>query len=163
MQKAFVCLLTLSLLLAGCLKKDAGCSFQISNTIAPNSEQTTLANWLASNNITTAIKYSNGMYYEIIQQGSSSSPNLCSQVTVSYTGKLTNGNTFDSESGKVLTLGSLIEGWKTGLPLIQKSGHIKLYIPPSLGYGNMDVTDGSTVIIPANSILIFDITLMDIN
>jgi FKBP-type peptidyl-prolyl cis-trans isomerase FkpA len=164
MQKALLCLLSLVLIFStGCLKKNAGCSYSISNTIAPSSEQTDLSNYLSTNSITNATKYTNGMYYQIITQGSGSSPNLCSQLTVNYTGQLTNGNTFDSQTGIKLTLGALIEGWKTGLPLIQKGGHIKLYIPPSLGYGSADVKDGSTVIIPANSILIFDISLMDFN
>jgi FKBP-type peptidyl-prolyl cis-trans isomerase FkpA len=56
----------------------------------------------------------------------------------------------------------LIEGWKIGLPLIQKSGKIKLYIPPSLGYGASDIKDNNgVVVIPANSMLIFDVSLVD--
>ncbi|MEY3433469.1 MAG: hypothetical protein RL131_1405, partial [Bacteroidota bacterium] len=42
-----------------------------------------------------------------------------------------------------------------GLPLINAGGKIKLYLPPSLGYGSRAV--GS---IPANSVLIFEITLV---
>ena len=61
-------------------------------------------------------------------------------------------------------MGSLIEGWKMGLPLIQKGGKIRLYIPPSLGYGPNDLKDrNNNVVIPGNSILIFDITLYDFN
>jgi len=163
MQKVFLCLLSIALISAGCLKKDAGCSYKASNAVASTSEQQDIATYLSNNGITTAVKYNNGMYYEIISAGNSVTPNLCSQVTVNYTGKLTNGSTFDAQSGIVLTLGALIEGWKTGLPLIQKGGHIKLYIPPTLGYGNVDVKDGSTIIIPANSIIIFDISLTEIN
>lgn len=164
MQKVVLCLLSLSLIFCpGCLKKNAGCSYTLNNTIASTSEQADIANYLSANSITTAIKYTNGMYYQIVSVGAGGVPNLCSQVTVNYTGQLTNGTTFDTESGIKFTLGALVEGWKTGLPLIQKGGHIKLYIPPSLGYGNTDVKDGNTVIIPANSILIFDISLIDIN
>jgi FKBP-type peptidyl-prolyl cis-trans isomerase FkpA len=46
-------------------------------------------------------------------------------------------------------------GWKLGLPLIKAGGKIKLYLPPSLGYGNS--VSGN---IPANSILVFEITLV---
>lgn len=164
MQKVVLCLVFLTLIFcSGCLKKNAGCSYSLNNTIASSTEQQDLSNWLAANSITTATKYTNGMYYQIVSLGTGGAPNLCSQVTVNYTGQLTNGTSFDSETGIKLTLGALIEGWKTGLPLIQKGGHVKLFIPPSLGYGSTDVKDGNTVIIPANSILIFDITLMDIN
>jgi FKBP-type peptidyl-prolyl cis-trans isomerase FkpA len=164
MQKVFLCLFSLTLLFcSGCLKKNAGCSYSLNNTIASSSEQQDLSNYLAANSITTATKFTNGMYYQVVSSGTGGSPNLCSQVTVNYNGQLTNGTTFDSETGIKLTLGALIEGWKTGLPLIQKTGHIKLFIPPSLGYGSTDIKDGSTVIIPANSILIFDISLTDFN
>jgi FKBP-type peptidyl-prolyl cis-trans isomerase FkpA len=37
---------------------------------------------------------------------------------------------------------------------------MKLYIPPFLAYGSKEIKDdGGNVIIPANSILIFDLTL----
>jgi FKBP-type peptidyl-prolyl cis-trans isomerase FkpA len=63
----------------------------------------------------------------------------------------------------VFVLGTLIDGWKIGVPLIKKGGQIRLYIPPSLGYGSSDVRDNQgRVIIPGNSILIFDITLIDL-
>jgi FKBP-type peptidyl-prolyl cis-trans isomerase FkpA len=51
----------------------------------------------------------------------------------------------------------LIEGWKIGLPLLKKGGHIKLYVPPSLGYGPSPNRN-----IPGNSVLIFDIRLVDV-
>ena len=64
----------------------------------------------------------------------------------------------------IAELGSLIEGWKKGLLMLKTGGSIKLYIPPSLGYGYSDVTDPQTqaVIIPAGSMLIFDVTLSDL-
>ncbi len=161
MLKAVLCVLCIALLSASCLKKNTGCTYTSNNTIAPASEQKAVTDYLDSNHNTNAVKYNNGLYYEIVSMGSGGSPNLCSQITVNYTGKLTNGNVFDSQTGTVLTLGALIEGWKTGLPLIQKGGSIKLYIPPSLGYGPVDVRDGATVVVPANSVLIFNITLMD--
>src|SRR5882724_6965970 len=104
MQKALLCLLSITLVFAtGCLKKNAGCSYSLNNTIAPTSEQTDLSNYLSTNSITTATKYSNGMYYQIVTQGTGGTPNLCSQLTVNYTGQLTNGNTFDSQTGIKLT------------------------------------------------------------
>ena len=81
---------------------------------------------------------------------------------INYTGLLSNGHKFDEGKNVAFTLGSLMEGWKKGLPLIQKGGKIKLYIPPSLGYGSSDIKDNNgAVVIPANSMLIFDISLLD--
>ena len=51
-------------------------------------------------------------------------------------------------------LNGVIPGWTDGIPLIKQGGRIHLYIPPSLGYGNRAVES-----IPANSILLFDVTL----
>lgn len=165
-MKKFVAfaLLALSFSFGSCLKKSSGCDYKPNNVVAPATEQQQLADYLSSNNITTATKHSSGMYYEIIQQGSGGSPSLCSNISIGYTGKLTNGNVFDSQASTYFVLGSLIEGWKMGLPLIQKGGKIRLYIPPSLGYGPNDLKDrNNNVVIPGNSILIFDITLYDFN
>jgi FKBP-type peptidyl-prolyl cis-trans isomerase FkpA len=88
---------------------------------------------------------------------------LCSQILISYKGTLKNGTVFDQQNNVIFVLGSLIEGWKKGIPLLKKGGSIKLYIPPSLGYGGTDVRDNNSgqVVIPANSMLIFDVTLTD--
>ncbi|HEX6181240.1 MAG TPA: FKBP-type peptidyl-prolyl cis-trans isomerase, partial [Chitinophagaceae bacterium] len=119
---------------SGCLKTDKGCPFKETNITAPASEQQQIESYLAANNL-TAIKHGSGLYYTVIMAGSGTTPNLCSVVSVGYTGKLTNGTVFDQQQLISFEIGRVIEGWKKGLPLIQKGGRIKLYIPPSLGYG----------------------------
>lgn len=148
-------------LLLGSCKKDSGCGYGDQNIVAPQNEQKAVKNYLDSMGITQVSKDSSGLYYIIVENGdgNSSSPNLCSQIEVTYTGTLTNGTIFEQKS-TAFTLGSSIEGLRKGIPLIKKGGHMKLYIPPSLAYGSTDVKDdGGRVVIPANSILIFDITL----
>jgi len=142
----------------GC-KKDSGCGYSDQNIVAPVSEQQAVKSYLDSNSVYSATKDAAGFYYEVYEDGNGNSPNLCSQIEVSYTGKLTSGAIFEQAS-TAFTLGSSIEGLRKGLPLIKKGGHMKLYIPPSLAYGSKEIKDGSgKVIIPANSILIFDISL----
>jgi FKBP-type peptidyl-prolyl cis-trans isomerase FkpA len=142
----------------GC-KKESGCGYSDHNIVAPVSEQQAVKSYLDSNNVNAATKDAAGFYYEVFEDGDGNSPNLCSQIEVSYTGKLTSGAIFEQAS-TAFTLGSSIEGLRKGLPIIKKGGHIKLYIPPSLAYGSKEIKDGSgKVIIPAHSILIFDITL----
>ncbi|GAC1381681.1 MAG: hypothetical protein NVSMB45_06870 [Ginsengibacter sp.] len=161
MRNAFLLMITTSILLSNCGKKDATCSYTDSSTVAPTSEVQTLQNYLSSNNI-TATAHPSGFFYSITAQGSGKAiVNLCSQVTINYVGKLTNGTVFDQTqpgAPATFTLGQLIVGWQKGMPLISKGGSIRLYIPPSLGYGSSQVGP-----IPPNSILIFDITMVDIN
>ncbi|HSC40528.1 MAG TPA: FKBP-type peptidyl-prolyl cis-trans isomerase [Chitinophagaceae bacterium] len=115
--------------------------------------------YLAANNITGYAKLPSGMYYKIDSMGSGASPNASSKVYVTYTGKFTDNSIFDSVSDASKTgwtLGTLIQGWQIGLPLISKGGRIKLFIPSALGYGCQ-----ATGPIPANSVLVFDIVLVD--
>jgi FKBP-type peptidyl-prolyl cis-trans isomerase FkpA len=140
-------------------KKDSGCGYSDQNIVAPVSEQQAVKAYLDSMSVYSATKDAVGFYYDVLDGGDGNSPNLCSQIEVSYTGKLTSGAIFEQAS-TAFTLGSSIEGLRKGLPIIKKGGHMKLYIPPSLAYGSKEIKDGNgKVIIPANSILIFDITL----
>ena len=158
MMKFFAVLLSISFVFPGCLKNDTSCPSPVLY-IAPAAEQKMVADYLAANNL-TASKDTSGMYYKIVQPGTGGSPNLCSSISITYSGKLSNGTQFDNSVNSVFTLGVLIEGWKRGLPLIQKGGRILLYIPPSLGYGYNDIKDSNgAVVIPGNSMLIFDVTL----
>ena len=156
-------LILVAAVFSGCLKTDKGCPFKEANITAPASEQQQIETYLAANSL-NASKHTSGLYYQVIMAGSGNTPNLCSVVSVGYTGKLTNGNVFDQQQLISFDLGRVIEGWKKGLPLIQKGGRIKLYIPPSLGYGTVDIKDpNGNVVIPANSILIFDVEIFEVN
>lgn len=87
-------------------------------------------------------------------------------VQVTYVGSLPNGKVFDNSAhdngGKPISLriapGSVIEGWVEGIPGMKVGGQRELVIPPALGYG---CTSPSSAI-PANSTLIFTITLVAI-
>lgn len=160
MKKLVLCILSVWFLSAGCLKKETDCP-PPKDIVAPLAEQQLIADYLTANNM-TATKHASGLYYTIFQQGNGDRPNNCSSITINYIGQLSNGNKFDEGKSVAFTLGSLIEGWKKGLPLIQKGGKIKLYIPPTLGYGSSDIKDNNgIVVIPSNSMLIFDISLLD--
>jgi FKBP-type peptidyl-prolyl cis-trans isomerase FkpA len=90
---------------------------------------------------------------------------MCSFITVKYVGRLTNGSIFDQTQGADTFssyLGNLIRGWVNAVPYIKTGGKIRLFIPPSLGYGSANQTSGGVVTIPGNSILIFDIELVNV-
>jgi len=148
-------ILSLVTLVTAC-KKDT-CDEAESSIVASSSEITTIQNYLTANGL-TATQHSSGFFYNIITQGSSTTPTLCASVTVRYKGTLLNGSVFDESTTNVsFLLKNLIVGWQKGIPLIQKGGKIKLYLPPSLGYGSS--SSGS---IPGNSTLIFDIELIGV-
>jgi len=140
------------LLLLGACKKKTNCDAP--DTTAPASEVTQLESYLNANGL-TAVKDSRGFYYDLQIPGGSK-PDNCSTVKVNYQGRLTNGSVFDNGTGASFPLANLITGWKQGIPLVGKGGKIVLYLPPSLGYGSQ-AQQG----IPANSILIFTIELVD--
>jgi len=153
--------LTIGLLATACKKASStdDCNYDPCAIKASSTEITQLENYLTSANISGAVKHCSGMYYQIVSDGAGSTPGVCSVVTVNYKGMLTTGAVFDSTSTTPIsfTLLLTIEGWKKGVPLIKKGGKIRLYIPPSLGYGSAAVGP-----IPANSILIFDVELVDV-
>lgn len=162
MKKVFVTLFLAALVFTGCLKKETGCPYGSAQVTVPASEDQAVRDYLTANSI-NAQKHSSGVYYEIVSEGTGVTPDLCSQIQVAYVGKLTTGTTFDSNNNAIFVLGSLIEGWKKGLPLIKSGGRIRLFIPPALGYGNVDVKDqNNTVVVPRNSVLVFDVTLTSV-
>lgn len=167
MLKNFIFLGCLAILVAvGCKKNDTGCNLTVSNVVAPESEQEALHDSLTTHGINATLDPS-GFYYSIDQPGDGPSvTDPCSMIAIYYWGGFFNGQGFDSTSTgnpAVFRLGRLVQGWVKGLPLIKKSGTITLYLPPALGYGYEDVYDNNgKVVIPANSNLVFKITLVDV-
>ena len=165
-KKIFCGLILSSALIAGCLKNDAKCPYSDSHIIAPGDEIDSLREVLTDSGI-VATPHASGLFYKTSTSGTGTGiANLCSNLTVTFEGRLFNGAVFDSTTaGSVakFQLGQVIPGWREGLPLISKGGNITLYVPPSLAYGPNPVKDSQgNVLIPGNSYLVFDIKLMDI-
>jgi len=163
MLKSLVCGLVGSFLFVSCLKKDSGCSYSDPTISSSVAEQTALKSYLDSIGNSATLD-PRGFFYAVELSGEGKTPGQCSQITVAYKGWLTTGVSFDQQSSIVFTsLGSLIDGWREGIPLIRQGGQIRLYIPPSLGYGAKGITDNSgNTVVPPNSIIIFDITLLSV-
>lgn len=151
--------------LAGCKKNDYSCKASEYNECtlkAPAAEIEQVKAYLAQQNI-NAVEHCSGLFYVIDSVGTGQSPDVCASVSIRYKGMLTNGNAFDSSnlSTNYWPLGGLIRGWVNGLPKIKTGGGMRLFIPPTLGYGAQAQIDQrtNTVVIPANSILVFDVKL----
>ena len=166
-MKYFLLLISSSLLLNACLKKSE-CTATPGNSVAPDAEKTRVTNYLVNNPDAAAVQLENsGLYYSISNPGNSTKPTVCSQVEVKYTGKREDGGIFDQTSGTSsvsFPLQNLIEGWQRTLPLIGAGGKIKIYIPPTLGYGPNGLINNQTgaVIIPPNQIIIFEVELVSV-
>jgi FKBP-type peptidyl-prolyl cis-trans isomerase FkpA len=149
---------------ASCLKSSKSeCPYSNVSVTVPPSELEALATFLDTNNL-EATQDPAGYFYNIVTPGTGTdSLGLCSVVRIKYRGTFTNGVEFDKQTEAVdFVLGRFIEGWKKGMQKIKKGGKMKLYVPPSLGYGSQDLKDDTgKVIIPRNSILLFDIELID--
>ncbi len=118
-----------------------------------------IQDYLAKNNL-TAQSTASGLHYIIDTPGTSDHPAASSKVTVQYSGYLTDGSVFDKTSpgqSVAFPLKNLILGWQEGIPIIGRTGKIKLLLPSALGYG----PQGSGSSIPPNAVIIFDITLVD--
>jgi FKBP-type peptidyl-prolyl cis-trans isomerase len=101
---------------------------------------------------------------EELQAGTGDTAEAGQQVSVHYTGWLTDGSKFDSSVDRgtpfsfVLGAGMVIKGWDQGVQGMQVGGKRKLTIPPALGYGER----GFPGAIPPNSTLIFEVELLGV-
>ncbi len=133
-----------------------------------------LQDYIKKNNIKT-VKAPLGTYVEITQEGTGNNIDTGVVVKINYTGKTLEGTVFDSNTdpakGHVEPLivnltntnnpafgNPVIPGMKEGLMLLKKGSKGRLYIPSTLGYGK----NGSGADIKPNSILVFDIDVLDV-
>ena len=86
-------------------------------------------------------------------------------VTVHYTGKLTDGIIFDSSKNPnrepfsfTVGIGVVIKGWDEGLALLSEGDKARFIIPSDLAYGEA----GAGGVIPPNANLIFDVELVSV-
>jgi FKBP-type peptidyl-prolyl cis-trans isomerase len=99
---------------------------------------------------------------EDLQLGDGAEAQAGQQVTVHYTGWLTDGRKFDSSVDRgqpfvfPLGRGRVIQGWDQGVAGMKIGGKRRLTIPPELGYG----ARGAGGVIPPNATLIFEVELL---
>jgi len=103
-----------------------------------------------------------GLGIRITKPGEGTPPLATDRVRVHYAGSLKDGRVVDDTraKGKPLdfVLNKVIPGWTEGIQELKPGGRADLFVPPSLGYGNMGVGD-----IPAGSGLIFEVELIAVN
>ncbi len=102
-----------------------------------------------------------GLQYIIYDEGNEVKPGPKDTIWVQYTGTLLDGTVFDSSDREQepikMYMNRVVKGWTEGLQHIGEGGHIQLFVPSELAYG-----DRATRNIEANSTLIFDIELVKV-
>ncbi len=127
----------------------------------------------------TAQSTDSGLRYIIDKPGQNSAnmPKPGNTVKVHYTGKTLAGKVFDTSLAAVaqehgihnpmrtyeplefkLGQGQVIPGWEEGIMLLSKGTKARLFIPSPLAYGTYAIDE----VIKANTILIFEVELVDI-
>lgn len=106
-----------------------------------------------------------GLIIEEIVVGQGDEASAGQNVTVHYTGWLTDGSKFDSSVDRGDPFGfplgrrHVIAGWDEGVQGMRVGGKRKLTIPSELGYG----ARGAGGVIPPNATLVFEVELLAID
>lgn len=104
-----------------------------------------------------------GLQYKIITKGHDGyKPTQNDEVTVHYRGTLVDGTEFDSTHKRneaySVKVKQLIPGWSEALQMMSEGSIWELYIPAEIAYGER----GSGRYVGPNSVLIFEVALLDI-
>jgi FKBP-type peptidyl-prolyl cis-trans isomerase len=123
-------------------------------------QQKTEENLLRSKLPKDSVVYEEGMFYQTIKEGSGRLVKVTDTLSVHYTGSLfSDGSVFDETTNKPATfpLERLIKGWQLGLVHCKVGGKMRLYLPSGSAYGIRT----RSAEIPPNSILVFDVEVLD--
>ena len=110
------------------------------------------------------IKTDSGLQYEDLLNGRGRQAAPGDDVTIHYTGRLQNGEVFDSSLDRdqpltfTLGAGQVIAGWDEGIAGMKRGSVRRLIVPAELGYG----AEGAGTLIPPKATLIFEIELLAI-
>lgn len=104
-----------------------------------------------------AQKTAEGIYYIIETNGTGDRPSISSKITVNYKGYFLDDKSFDQGTDISFFLSEVIQGWQIGMQLFKEGGKGKLFIPSCYGYGSNPPSG-----IPKNSVLVFDIELLQV-
>lgn len=122
-----------------------------------------IQNYLMDNGIEAIPIDDTGVYYRITEAGNQEDyPTAISTLRVFYKGYLLDGSIFDQRvRGEhdylEINIQNVVYGWQVGMQKISKGGKGQIFIPSHAGYGSREQAN-----IPANSVLIFDVELVNV-
>ncbi|HXH98730.1 MAG TPA: FKBP-type peptidyl-prolyl cis-trans isomerase [Sphingobacteriaceae bacterium] len=172
--KLFLILFIATTVIVSCKKEEP--EYDVDKQLA--AEEITIKNYVTANNIPALRHDKSGIYYVLTSPGTGvyTYSNLSTTaVTVKYSGKFLSGVQFDGNTEGITFgppqfpngLNNLINAWKIAMAPksvggileagLQKGGRIRIITPSPYAYG-----PNANGKIPANSILDFDIELIDV-
>lgn len=149
----FLPLLAIAVLCSGCTDEKKEHESQLEKIKA----------YISDKGLTGMTTTESGLSYKITAAGAGSNPVSTSRAYCYYKGYLLDGTVFDEHNRASnpptptdFYLNQVIDGWTEGIPKLQKGGKGLFIIPSRLGY-----KDKAQSTIPANSVLVFEVELVD--
>jgi FKBP-type peptidyl-prolyl cis-trans isomerase FkpA len=99
-----------------------------------------------------------GLKYQVLAKGTGPTPSKEDFALVAYKGSLPDGTVFDQNERAPFEIASVVPGFGEALTMMRKGGHMRVWIPGKLAYGDSPPPGG---VIPVNSPLLFDIKLIE--
>jgi len=146
----YLILLIVPFYLVGCKKKTQA---QI--------DQETISSYISSHHLNATLE-PNGVYFVPGTGGNGMYATNATIATVTYKGFLANDSVFDQQTSPYTChLNQIIPGLQEGISFMQRGQTATILIPSALGYaGATEPGANGYATIPANSVLIFTITLI---
>ena len=145
-----------------------GCSLGGDTALPPFTNPATVT-YATSTGVVIAnmTRIDSAVYVQDIVVGTGRTIAFGDSITAYYKGSLSTGSVFNSVArpGAPFTAvldSNLIVGWRLGVPGMKTGGTRRMAIGPASAYRYANITDQSTgaLIIPANSVLAFDIEIV---
>ncbi len=163
-MKRLIFFITMTVLLAACTPKFIK-QYEENMIPDPTTQELKDKNLILQYLIDNELEYQHtesGIYYIIEKEGEGEGhPTGTDLVKTHYRGTLLDGKQFDSsyDRGEPIEfpLRGVIQGWQEAIPLLKPGGKGTFIIPSGLAYG--DRAMGADI--PANSVLKFDVELLD--
>lgn len=119
----------------------------------------TADSFLAANaRLRGVVQTASGLQYRVMKHGTGAEKPIDGDVAlVNYIGKLTNGTVFDQSAQPTpLPVAGVVPGFAEALKAMPRGAQYRVWIKPSLGYG-----EAGSGPIPPGSVLVFDIEMID--
>lgn len=106
-----------------------------------------------------------GLQYRVIENGEGDNASFTDQVRIRYKGTFTNGYIFDQTEGTSsasFPVGGVIPGFSEALQLMNRGAKLEIFIPPNLGYPRDPNPRTTLDAIISETVLVFEVELLNI-